>query len=139
MGAALIHAAVVVVHFQEYWLYGAFFLGVTVLQAAWAGIVWPRRPSERILWAGIAGNAGLVVLWVVSRTAGLPFGTQADEREQVGVHDTLASFSELALVALVACFALRQRNAPSWLLSGGWILAAVAAVSSLVAEHTHSG
>ena len=139
LGAAFIHASVVVVHFEELWLYGGFFLGVTVLQAAWAGAVWPGRPTRRTLWAGVAGNAVLIVLWATSRVVGPPFGSQAGEPEQIGVHDALASCSELALVALVLGYSLRRSDAPRWMIIGGWMLAGAAALSSLVAQHTHSG
>src|SRR5262252_556789 len=73
VGAAAIHFAVVFEHFAEYTLYGVFFLVIS-----WAQLIWPVvllwRPSRLWLWLGMAGNAVVLMVYVASRTAGLPFG-----------------------------------------------------------------
>jgi hypothetical protein len=43
LGAAAIHFAVIVPHFNEYTAFGVFFLVVAWFQAAWA--CWSRRPT----------------------------------------------------------------------------------------------
>jgi hypothetical protein len=88
-GAATIHFAVIAQHFEEYWLFGAFFVGVALLQLAWGAA---RRPSPVAPphLAGAAGNAVLAATWLVSRTMGLPLGPESGEPEAVGIADTVA-------------------------------------------------
>jgi hypothetical protein len=96
--AALIHLWVIPEHFEEWWGYGAFFLISAVAQGAYSGALlrWPRRP---LLLLGIGGNASIIVLYLLTRTVGIPlFGPHAGEVEGVGVADLFATTSELALV-----------------------------------------
>ncbi|WP_051276764.1 hypothetical protein [Marmoricola sp. URHB0036] len=93
------HAAVFPHHLGEAWYLGLFFLLVTLSQAAWAVLVLLDATSDRLLLAGIAGSLGLIVLWTVSRTAGLPFGLG---REPVGGWDLACAVWELVVAA--TCF-----------------------------------
>jgi hypothetical protein len=97
-GAATIHFAVIAQHFEEYWLFGFFFVGVAVLQLAWALVV-VLRPSLRLYLAGAAGNGVVAATWLVSRTTGLPLGPEAGEPEAVGIADTVATVFEVLIVA----------------------------------------
>jgi hypothetical protein len=97
-GAAAVHFAVIGPHFEEWWLEGTFFILLGLLQLAWAVlIVW--RPSRILVLAAAVGNAAVVAVWVVSRTAGVPLGPEAGEPEAVGFADTLATVYELLIVA----------------------------------------
>jgi hypothetical protein len=52
---------------------------------------------------GIAANLGIVVLWLVTRTSGIPFfGPHAEEVEAVGGLDLAAAVAELARVMVLA-------------------------------------
>ena len=106
IGAAAIHFAVIFEHFDEYVLYGVFFLVIS-----WAQIIWPAvllwRPSRWWLWLGIAGNAIVLVVYVASRTTGLPFGPDVSNPEQVGALDVVSGILEFALIA--GCAALLWR------------------------------
>jgi hypothetical protein len=97
-GAATIHFAVIAQHFEEYWLFGTFFVGVGLLQLAWAVLV-VARPSPGLYLAGAAGNAVVAAMWIVSRTAGLPLGPEAGEPEAVGLADTVATVYEIVLAS----------------------------------------
>ena len=105
-GAAVIHFAVVFEHFSEYTLYGVFFLVIS-----WAQLIWPAvlvwRPSRPWLWAGIAGNAFVLAIYVASRTVGLPFGPDLHNAESVGALDVMSCVLEAALIA--GCAALLWR------------------------------
>jgi hypothetical protein len=105
-GAAAIHFAVVFEHFAEYALYGVFFLVIS-----WAQVIWPAvllwRPSRPWLWAGIAGNAAVIAVYVASRTVGLPFGPDLHDVEAVGALDVVSCVLEFALIA--GCAALLWR------------------------------
>ena len=106
VGAAAIHFAVIFEHFTEYALYGVFFLVISWAQMIWAAVVlW--RPSRLWLWLGLAGNALVIVVYVASRTTGLPIGPDVGSPEPVGGLDVVSTILELALVA--GCAALLWR------------------------------
>jgi hypothetical protein len=108
MGAAVIHFVVIPGHWDEYWGQGLFFIIAAIAQLLWA--VWVVVAPSRLLYlAGAAGNAAIVALWVVTRTAGVPAGPGAGEREAVEFADTLATVFEVLLV--VGALAL-ARTAP---------------------------
>jgi hypothetical protein len=97
-GAAVIHAGVSGDHFAEDWAHGIFFVAVAWAQLGWAALVlW--RPARPVLLAGAAGNLAVALVWVVSRTTGLPFGAGAGQPEPVGFADLVCTGFELALVA----------------------------------------
>ena len=96
-GAAVIHFVVIPGHWDEYWGQGLFFIVAAVAQLLWA--VWIIvAPSPLIYLAGAAGNAVIVVMWIVTRTAGIPAGPGAGEAEAVEFADTLATVFEIILV-----------------------------------------
>ena len=70
LGAAVVHFGYASAHFDEYWLYGLFFVVVAWLQLVWAAAV-VVRPSRSLLIAGALGNAAVVAVWVASRTIGV--------------------------------------------------------------------
>ena len=86
--AAGIHAWVVPEHYEEYALFGLFFAALGFAQAGWAAAVL-RRPTRRVAFGGVALSAGLLVLWALSRTAGLPIGPEAWEAEPAGLLDVV--------------------------------------------------
>src|SRR5580704_18929975 len=69
VAAAVIHFAVAGEHFQEYWLFGVFMLTVAWLQLAWAIVVASRMPPW-LLASGAIINAGIIVIYIVTRTVG---------------------------------------------------------------------
>jgi hypothetical protein len=56
---------------NEWWVYGGFFIAVAAAQLALAALVL-AAPRVPVLLAGIWGTVGLVGIYVVSRTVGLP-------------------------------------------------------------------
>lgn len=100
LGAAAIHARVTPEHFREYLPAGIFFVITCAAQVGWAGLVtW--RPSRELLLAGAVGNTAVVVLWLASRTIGLPVGADGGRPEAFGVQDTTATVLELLLLVSV--------------------------------------
>ena len=96
--AALVHLWATPEHFEEWWGYGAFFLVSAVAQAAYAAILL-ARPGQKLLVAGIIGNSAIVLLYLVTRTLGIPFfGPEAGVVEEVSALDVIATASEAALV-----------------------------------------
>src|SRR5215212_7527922 len=84
--AALIHVMVASHHFSEWWLFGTGFVVMAVLQLLTA-IALERTRWGLALPAAVVVNVPIVVLWVWSRTLGLPFGPEAGEAEAVGIAD----------------------------------------------------
>jgi hypothetical protein len=108
LGAGLIHLAVVSEHVAEWWLYGAFFLALGVVQIAWAvhTMEGDALPVPR-LFATV--NAAVIGLWFVSRTIGLPVGPEPWEAEAVGRADVVASALE-AVVVVFLVLAVRRHQ-----------------------------
>jgi len=117
--ASLLHGVVTQEHFNEWWGYGAFFVVAAVAQMAYAVVLFvaPWRNdargglishlglrAERAFYLlGVAGNAAIVALYVLTRTVGIPFfGPQAGEVEAVGIIDVVSKVTELALIGVLA-------------------------------------
>ena len=101
--AASMHVWAMPEHFEEWWGYGVFFLVVAVAQGAY-GVAVLRRPGPSLFLLGSAGNLAVAVLYVVTRTVGIPyFGPHAGVVEEVGMLGLAATVVEVTLViALVA-------------------------------------
>lgn len=112
IAAGLVHAAVAPEHFREYLAFGVFFAVLTLVQWCTA-VVWLRRPTVATARLLAGGSACVVALWVLSRTTGLPVGSQPWRPEGVAAPDLLAtSFEVLTCVAcLVQVWTARQSGA----------------------------
>jgi hypothetical protein len=112
MAAAAIHFAVMGEHFAEYLAFGVFFSVVAWSQALWAiGVV--ALPSRRLLLVGLVGNALVILVWLSSRTTGLPIGPEAGAPEPAAFIDVLSTIIEVAIVAGTGMLVLRGRPTPS--------------------------
>ena len=110
MVAALVHFWAMPGHFEEWWGYGVFFLVAATVQGVY-GLALLRRPRRSLFIFGIGANLAIVVLYVATRTVGVPFfGPHAGVVEEVGVLDLAATMAELALaIALVALLRFGRR------------------------------
>ncbi|WP_375491128.1 hypothetical protein [uncultured Jatrophihabitans sp.] len=104
LASGVIHLVVIREHFAESLLYGYFFLVLTAAQAGWAAWV-VARPQRALLLGGAAASLAVVVLWLATRTVGIPLGPAAGEKEAFGPLDIAASALELATAAC-ACAAV---------------------------------
>jgi hypothetical protein len=129
-GAAAIHFAVVKMHFDEYTLFGVFFVGAGVAQLAW-GLWLVMRPSRPLLVLGALGNALIIALWGVDRIWGLPLGPEHWNPEPVGFGDSVTAAFELLLV--IGCIASlgRGRRRPLRTGAGVALTLAVTALTAL--------
>jgi hypothetical protein len=106
LASAGIHFAVMGDHFNEYFLFGLFFSVVAWLQALWAlGVV--VAPTRALLAAGLLGNAVVAVVWVFSRTSGLPIGPEAWTPEPASFLDVLSTVLEVGIVIVIAALLRR--------------------------------
>ncbi len=123
-GAAAIHYAVITGHFDEWWGFGTFFVASGIAQLAWSvlAVTWPSRP---LFWLGVLGNAAIVALWIVTRTAGTLLGPDPYTTEPIGLADTVATGFEVAIVA--GALWLATSGVPGWrtLPTLTWIVGAV--------------
>jgi hypothetical protein len=101
-----VHLSVIREHFHEALLYGWFFLVLTMLQFGFAAWV-IRRPSPALFRAGGMASLAVVLLWLATRTTGIPLGPAAGQTEPFGVLDVVASGAEL-VTALLCLFALHR-------------------------------
>jgi hypothetical protein len=92
--AAAIHFAVTPGHFDENRAFGVFFAAAAWSQLLWALLV-TRSDDRRLRLAGVAGNIAFALVWVVSRTTGLPIGLEPGAREAVEFIDVLATIFEV--------------------------------------------
>jgi hypothetical protein len=111
--AAVVHGAVGPQHFAEGLRFGLFFVFLCAAQLSLAYSI-IRRPSAALVAANALINAGTVLLWLLTRTVGLPFGLA--EVESVGLLDVIATGAELVIIASCAAWLLTchapHRNAP---------------------------
>ena len=97
VAAAGIHVAVAPEHFRESAIYGAFFVVAAACQLAGAATLLVFR--SRLFTTFVAGgNAGIVVLWLLTRVVGIPLGPQAGEVERFQILDVSASTTEATVV-----------------------------------------
>ncbi|RZS91266.1 hypothetical protein EV189_0503 [Motilibacter rhizosphaerae] len=132
IGAGLVHLAVVHEHLQEWLAAGIFFIFLGAAQVVW-GVASFAAGRVLVPRTAVLVSLGTVVLWVVSRTSGLPVGPEAFEPEAVGRADVLSCVLELVTVAGVALGVRRVRTRES---SPRRSVAALAAAAALVAVLT---
>ena len=125
--AALVHLWVTPEHFREWWGYGAFFLVSAVAQALYVPLLL-RWPNRTILLLGVGGNLAIILLYLLTRTVGIPFfGPHAGEVEGMGVMDLCATASELGIAVVLGAVLLRDLSSERRRLA--LIVAAIAVVS----------
>jgi hypothetical protein len=132
--AAGVHAVLIAQQAQIWWGYGALVAAIAVAGAAIA-IALALRPTTRVVSTAIAGTVTSTLFYVVSRTAGLPFGpgpasaprftdplhgpghpnyaAVAGRAEPVGLLDLGCLVAEIALVALLVSMLPEGRRRPA--------------------------
>jgi hypothetical protein len=131
-GAAALHFGYSPAHLNEYWLYGAFFVVLAVMQLLWAaGVVVTRW--RWLLVSGVVINTAVIAVWALSRTVGVWVGPNATVSEAATYPDILSTALEVVIVlgAVVLLFRpaiLGRRFAYGWItpvvVSGGMVLVA---------------
>jgi hypothetical protein len=109
----LIHIGAAVDHFGEFPLYTLVFAVLATVQIVWAAMIL-RRPFRRVLLVGCAFNVGVIGLWVVSRTVGVPIAPRAWVPETVGVADLVETGGEV--VTVIAALSVAMSSSLSFAL-----------------------
>jgi hypothetical protein len=143
--AGLIHVKATVDHAGQYWLFGVLFGLVAGAQIALAVALWRTHVADDVLVAGVVVTVALVVVWLVSRTIGLPIGPRAGAAEQIGVSDVFATMIELVFVAVAYRLVSpdgRVGRRLAWLTGGqavrlGIALASAGLLAAAFGDHMH--
>ena len=135
LGAGLVHLAVVQEHLAEWWVYGVFFAVIGALQILWALVALARDDAP---FAGLVAivNAGVIALWVATRTVGLPVGPEPWTSEAVGRADTLCTVLEAMVVVLLLTTSRVPREVAPPRLAPGARLALMGAGALVMATIT---
>jgi hypothetical protein len=126
IASAHLHAAVIPEHLTQWPAAGAFFALLTAAEIAVAATLLVPRPRRVALIAASAVSAGPLLLWLYSRTAGLPFGPLTGQPEPVGLPDVVCC--ALEIVTLSAAVILLRRES-RWLRRGPAASAHVRAIT----------
>jgi hypothetical protein len=116
---------------------GATLLVLAAIQSSW--LLGAGSLRTRALMVGAALNLGLIGVWLLSRTAGLPLG--APGVQPVGLLDLLCTIDSAAIVVLALSLAQARGGViqlPAAVLQGVAAALAVASLSALMVSH-HSG
>jgi len=131
--AAGIHLGVAPEHFGEWWGYGAFFVLAAVGECALVALL-ALRPRAWVVQAGIWASLATILMYLLSRTSGIPLGPATGVVEPVEPAGLAATAAEAALV-VVLCALLtgrgRMRTLNALGLVGGalWIAALTGALA----------
>ena len=119
--AALSHLWVMPHYYGWWWGYGVLYVLFALAQGFFSILLW-RWPHSRLLsLTGIWGNLGVIVLYVVSHTWGIPFGAGVGHIEDPDVVGMITTAWEVGIViALVSQLggAWRKVMVNSLLLAG---------------------
>jgi hypothetical protein len=128
----LIHIEASIDH-RDLVLVAVGFAGMAITQLVLAGVMLLRPTTEVLIGVG-AVHAAIALLWMVSRTIGLPFIPGAEEAAPVGVADLVANTFSIAVVG-VTIFALsldRAHQAISFNPSRARVIKVVVLVGALI-------
>jgi hypothetical protein len=98
--AGWIHLAYVSSHWDYWWAYGAFFLGTGLFQALLAPALL-RWPGSWTALVGIAGNVGIIGMYLWSRLYAIPMGPHKGVLERIGTADMICTGAEVLLVGIL--------------------------------------
>jgi hypothetical protein len=100
LAAGWIHFAFISSHWRDWWAYGAFFLATGVFQALFAPAMlkWPNRWTALV---GIAGNLGIIGMYIMSRAHGIPMGPHEGIIEKATAIDLSCTAGEIVLVGIL--------------------------------------
>ena len=116
------HGLVTQEHFQEWWGYGVFFLATAICLIGFGlalitDAIDPRymrgdvnRLRRLMYTVGVVGIVSILGLYLVTRTAGVPFGPGSGSVESLGFIDLVAKAAELLATAGLVVLLLKTRT-----------------------------
>jgi hypothetical protein len=106
--AGVTHFAAVPDHRAEWWLAALLFTVVGAFQIIWGAAALNEHRSA-VLQSAVVVNAVAILVWLVSRTVGLPFGPESGQAESVDVLSVACVLAELAVIVGTS-LAVRSRS-----------------------------
>ena len=94
-------------HLAAWWGYGAFFIVITNVEIAIVGLL-VIKPSTWAVQVAIWTTLATLLMYLVSRTAGIPLGPDAGMVEEVDALGVVATVAEAGLLVLL-CGMLADR------------------------------
>lgn len=79
------------------------------------GLIYRNAAGEPVLKLAAVASVAIAVLWLFSRTTGLPLVQEAGTVAKPGIGDTIATLLELTFAAIVALIASRGEQRVAWL------------------------
>jgi hypothetical protein len=134
----VIHVGAAVDHAAEVPLYTPAFLVVATAQLGWAWLLW-RGPSRAVLLAGAGLSVGVLLVWLASRTVGVPFGPHPWVPEEVSVADLVESADELAAALVAIVLVWHSATQRRWVRVAQPAMLALLLVSLLYGVGAHAG
>jgi hypothetical protein len=109
------------------------FAVMAIAQWSFAGVMLLRPTLAGLIGVG-AVHAAIALLWIITRTIGLPFIPGAEQAAQVGVADVVANTFSIAIVgvAIVALSLDRAHQALSFNSSTARVIRVVVLVGALI-------
>ena len=111
LGSAAIHAALVPEQLTQWPAAGTFFILLTAAELAVAGLLLTRQRQATLI-AAVVVSAGPLLLWLYSRTIGLPVGPTAHRPDAIGIPDIICCAVEI-IALLIAIRLLGQAGRPA--------------------------
>jgi hypothetical protein len=122
LAVSWVHFSHTTTHWDVWWGYGVFFLGSAVAQGLLA-VALLRWPGRAVALSGIAVNLAIIVTYIVSRTAGVPFGPHKHVAEPAAVVDVACTTAEIVIVGLLV--SLLDGRSRRWVGNGILAIGAV--------------
>ena len=114
--AGVIHFVATLEHLGADWELAVFLALVGATQVAVGWKIYCDEADRRLLGLAAAGSVGVALLWVFSRTTGIPLDPELGVAK-VGVGDTIATLLELAFAVLAGVILSRGPQRVAWLSS----------------------
>lgn len=110
-------------HWDQWWGYGLFFVATGAGQALLAAAL-VRRPGRAVVLAASPTTWGIVDMYAMSRTVGVPVGPLAGVAERAGTIDLAVTALEIVVVGLLLASAGRtaRRAIVNAMLGAGVLL-----------------
>ena len=116
-----------------WWGYPALYALIAAFQGLY-GVVLLRWPTQPVFMVGLAGALAAILLYVATRTVGVPFGPTAGRVEEMGLLDLLGTAAAVGVVvSLLAVLQRRHREkavtALLFVVAAAWALRLLGVIS----------
>jgi len=134
LGSAAIHATLVPDQLTQWPAAGTFFIMLTAAELVIAALLLTRQRRATLI-AAVVVSAGPLLLWLYSRTIGLPVGPAPGRPSAVGLSDIICCALEIVVLSVAVQIlrrAGRPAQQPAWTAQTRWLgLVAIIAATAI--------